>query len=201
MPIIEIKTLTQLENDGVDIDSATANNQIEACMVWKGIPMEGMARSYFKFAKDVKELNWADLKEKWDNPIERDNVLIGLHDCLFMSLMMLLVTGLFGMIFDGKWTTDRTEVARSMQKHGWGPSFMYNVAYGSFSDFPFWQSVGSMFNDLNPPVVISAKRLVENTGAVVVGDKTVAQALTNTIGAAADLRGWANKLAKAAEQV
>ena len=201
MPNIEIKTRKQIENDGHDFDKLVENNQIEACMKWKGIPMEGMARSYFKFTKDAMHWNWADFKDKWNNPIERDNILIGLHDCLFMSLMMMLITGLFGMLFDGEWVTDREKVARSMQKHGWGPSFMYNVAYGSFSDFPFWQTLGSMFGDLNPTVVTSATRLVTNTANVVVGKKTLAQALTNTIGAAADLRGWANKLAEASEDL
>ena len=199
MPNIEIKTREQIEKTH-NFDEMVQQNKIEACMVWKGIPMEGMARSYFKFVKDASHWNWADFKQKWNNPIERDNVLIGLHDCLFMSLMMMLVTGLFGMMFDGKWETDRTKVARSMQNHGWIPSFTYNVAYGSFSDFPFWQTLGNMFSDLNPSVVTSGKKIVETTGNVLIGKKTVAQAITNTIGAAADLRGWANSLAKAANQ-
>jgi hypothetical protein len=57
-----------------------------------------------------------------------------------------------------------------------------------------------MFSDLNPSVVTSGKKIVETTGNVLIGKKTVAQAITNTIGAAADLRGWANSLAKAANQ-
>ena len=53
MPNIEIKTRRQIENDGYDFNELVGNNQIEACMKWKGIPMEGMARSYFKFTKDA----------------------------------------------------------------------------------------------------------------------------------------------------
>ena len=201
MPDIEILTREQIEKEKGDFNKLMGENRIEASMSWKGIPMEGMGRSYVKFVKDAAHWNWADFKQKWNNPIERDNILIGLHDCLLMSLMMMLVTILFGLVVDGEVTTDHTKMARAMQKKGWGASFMYNVAYGSFQDFPFWQTIGSMFGDLNPMVVTSAKKLVTNTGNVIMGDKTVMQALTNTIGAAADLRGWANKLAEASEEV
>ena len=205
MPDIEIMTRAQIDqnaiNGGKSFDDMIKDNEVETSMSWKGIPMEGMGRSYVKFVKDILHLNWEDLRKKWNNPIERDNILIGLHDCLLMSLMMMLVTILFGLTIDGEVTTDTQKVARAMQKKGWGASFMYNVAYGSFQDFPFWQTIGSMFGDLNPTVVVSAKRLVQNTGNVITGDKTIMQALTNTIGAAADLRGWANKLAEAAENI
>lgn len=206
MPNIELLTRAQIEQrhnqgNGKSFEQLMAENRIEAAMSWKGIPMEGMGRSYAKFVKDALHLNWADLKDKWNNPIERDNILIGLHDCLLMSLMMMLVTILFGLINDGEITTDHQKIARAMQSKGWGASFMYNVAYGSFQDFPFWQTIGSMFGDLNPMVVTSAKRLVTTTGNVIMGDKTIMQAFTNTIGAAADLRGWANKLAEVSENI
>ena len=206
MPNIEIMTREQIdkrhqEGKGKSFEQLMQEDAVEAAMSWKGIPMEGMGRSYVKFAKDIFKLNWSDLRDKWNNPIERDNILIGLHDCLLMSLMMMLVTILFGLTIDGEVTTDHQKVARAMQKKGWGPSIMYNIAYGSFQDFPFWQTIGSMFGDLNPMVVTSAKRLVQNTGNVITGDKTIMQALTNTVGAVADLRGWANALANAAEEV
>lgn len=194
MPIIEIKTRDQIEN----FDELMEANQIEACMSWKGIPMEGMGRSYIKFLKDMKSLNWADLKEKWNNPIERDNIILGLHDCLLMSLFMLLITGLFGWILgDGTFETDHEKVAREMRNAGWGESLAYNIAWGSFSDFPIWKTLGNVFGDLNPSVVTSASKLVTTTGNVIVGNKSLLQAVTNTVGAAADLKGWADKLADA----
>lgn len=190
LPVIEIKPKSKIEN----FDELQKQNKIEACMEWKGIPMEGMARSYVKFAKDMSHWNWQDIKEKWDNPVEKNNILIGLHDCLLMSLMMMLMTAIFGLAFEGEWTTDRDKIARAMRDNGWGPSFMYNVAYGSFNDFPFWQSLNSMFGDFNPSMVTSMKRIVENSGAVILGKKSVFQAVTNTVGAAGDLKGLANRL-------
>lgn len=190
LPIIEIKPKSKIDN----FEQLQNENKIEACMEWKGIPMEGMARSYVKFAKDIAHWNWLDIKEKWNNPVERDNILIGLHDCLLMSLMMMLITALFGLAFEGEWTTDRNKISRAMRDNGWGASFTYNVAYGSFNDFPFWQSLNSMFGDFNPSMVTSIKRIVENSGAVVLGKKSLFQAVTNTVGAAGDLKGLANRL-------
>lgn len=192
IPIIEIKPRSEIEN----FDELQEQNKIEACMEWKGIPMEGMGRSFIKFAKDIKSWNIADFKEKWNNPVERDNIILGLHDCLLMTLMMMLVTALFGLALNGEWTTDRAKVSKAARDAGWGPSFLYNVAYGSFEDFPFWQSLKSMFGDFNPSMVISAKRIVENSGAVIMGNKSIFQAVTNTVGAASDLKGLANRLAQ-----
>ena len=201
MPRLEIKTRSQLESEGRDFNELVANKEIEACMSWKGIPMEGMARSYLKFATDVLHWDWAEWKRRWNEPIERDNILLGLHDCLFMSLMMLLMTALFGIAFEGEWTTDHQKIARAMQKNGWGPSLAYNIAYGSFQDFPFWQVGSSMFSDLNPTAITSAKRIIQNTGAVIMGNKTIFQAATNTIGALNDLRGVANNIANTVESI
>ena len=53
-----------------------------------------------------------------------------------------------------------------------------------------------MFGDFNPSMVISAKRIVENSGAVIMGNKSIFQAVTNTVGAASDLKGLANRLAQ-----
>ena len=50
--------------------------------------------------------------------------------------------------------------------------------------------------DWNPPAWTSAKRLVTNTGAVILGNKTLFQAVTNTVGAAADLKGIADALSE-----
>lgn len=201
MPKCEIKTRSQLEAEGKDFNQLVENNEIEASMSWKGIPMEGMGRSYLKFAGDIWHWNWGDFKKHWDQPIERANILLGLHDCLFMTLMMMLVTAVFGVAFKGEWTTDNKKIARDMQNRGWGPSFLYNVAYGSFQDFPVWGVVGSMFNDLNPVAFTSMRRVALNTGAVIMGDKTIFQAATNTIGALNDLRGVANNLAKTVKEI
>ena len=167
---------------------------IEPLYVWKGIPMEGIARTYFNFLKKVKSLNWESVQELLKNPIERDNLLLGLHDCAWASLMIMIITGLFGLLLDGEWTTDTKAVARHARASGWGPSFAFNVLYGSYTDFPIWSSIQSMMGDWNPPAWTSAKRLVTNTGAVIMGNKSLFQAVTNTVGAAADLRGIADAL-------
>lgn len=167
---------------------------IEPLYVWKGIPMEGIARTYYNFLKKVKSLNWESVQELLKNPIERDNLLLGLHDCAWASLMIMIITGLFGLLLDGEWTTDTKAIARHARASGWGPSFAFNVLYGSYTDFPIWSSIQSMMGDWNPPAWTSAKRLVTNTGAVIMGNKSLFQAVTNTVGAAADLRGIADAL-------
>ena len=58
-----------------------------------------------------------------------------------------------------------------------------------------------MFNDLNPVAFTSMRRVALNAGAVIMGDKTIFQAATNTIGALNELRGVANNLAKTVKEV
>ena len=159
------------------------------------MPMEGIARSYIDFFKRVKSLNWDDIKAIKDNPVERDNLILGLHDTLFASFMLLLITGIAGLLIDGEWTTDHTKIAKEARQLGWGPSFAYNVAYGSYTDFAIWNNAWSILGDWNPPALTSAKRLVENSGAVILGKKSLFQAVTNTVGAAGDLKGLADKFA------
>lgn len=191
-PEISIVSEDKLEN----IEQLLKEGKIEPLYVWKGMPMEGILRSYIDFFKQIKSLNWEGVKEILNNPMKKANLMLGLHDCVWASLMILLITGLFGLLLDGEWTTDTSKVARSARKAGWGHSFAFNIAYGSFTDFPIWSSIQSMLGDWNPPAWTSAKRLVENTGAVILGNKTLFQAVTNTVGAAADLKGWADALAE-----
>lgn len=191
-PNVVIKRESQIEN----LDQLLRENKIEKYYVWKGIPMEGIARSYINFFKRVKSLDWETIKEVKNNPIERDNLLLGLHDTLFASFMLLLITGIAGLLIDGEWTTDHARIAREAGKRGWLPSFMFNVSYGSFTDFAVWNNVWSIAGDWNPPALTAAKRLVSNAGAVILGDKTMFQAVTNTWGFAGDLRGIANNLAE-----
>lgn len=40
-----------------------------------------------------------------------------------------------------------------------------------------------MFSDLNPPMIGQMQRLMQNTGAVFMGDRNVWDGLTNSIGA------------------
>lgn len=43
---------------------------------------------------------------------------MGLHDTLFASFMMLLITGIFGLLIDGEWTTDHAKIAKEARKNG-----------------------------------------------------------------------------------
>lgn len=191
-PEIEIKA----EGDISNMEELKSEGLIEPLYVWKGMPMEGIARSYLKFFKDIKSWDWETIKEKWKDPIERDNILLGMHDCILASLMIMIITGLFGLAFKGEWITDTKKVARAARDSGWGGSFAFNVLSGSFQDFPIWSTLNSILGDWNPPAWTAGKRVIENTGAVIFGDKSVFQALTNTVGAAADLKGLANRLAE-----
>lgn len=190
-PNIVVMRESQIEN----LEQLQRENRVEKLYVWKGLPMEGIARSYINFFKRFKGLNWENIKDIKNNPVERDNLILGLHDTLFASFMLLLITGLFGLMTDEGWTTDHTKIAKEMRSRGWLPSFAYNVAYGSWTDFAIWNNAWSIVGDWNPPALTSAKRLVENSGAVILGKKTVFQAITNTVGAAADLKGLADKFA------
>lgn len=191
-PDITIKTKAQI---GADFDRLVSENRIEPLYVWKGMPMEGIARSYINFFKDIKSMGWDAFKNLKNNPIQRDNMLMGLHDTLFASFMMLLITGIFGLLIDGEWTTDHAKIAKEARKNGWLDSFTYNVSYGSFTDFSPWKNAWSMVGDWNPPALTSAIRVVNNAGAVIMGNKSIFQAVTNTVGAAGDLKGLADKFA------
>lgn len=191
-PNISIIRESQIEN----MEQLKRENRIERLYVWKGMPMEGIARSYIDFFKKMKGLNFMTaIRDLKNNPVERDNLILGLHDTLFASFMLMLITGIAGMLIDGEWTTDHNKIAREAGRLGWGPSFAYNVAYGSYTDFAIWNNAWSIFGDWNPPALTAATRLVNNAGAVILGNKTLFQAVTNTIGAAADLKGLANELA------
>lgn len=190
-PNIEIKRESQIEN----LEELMRQNRAEKLYVWTGIPMEGIARSYVDFFKRFKGLNWENIKDIKNNPIERDNLLLGLHDTLFASFMLMLITALAGLIIDGELTTDHRKIANHVRKLGWGPSFAYNVAYGSWTDFAIWNNAWSIMGDWNPPALTAGKRVVQNAGAVILGNKSIFQAVTNTVGAAADLKGLADRFA------
>lgn len=191
-PIIELKTKSQIEN----FDELVEKGLIEPYYEYVGIPMEGMGRSMVRFFGKVAKMDWKGAMEMWKNPIDRDNFILGLNDCLIMSLLMLITTGLFGLMLDGEWITDSQKIAQHARKAGWGESFSYQVIYGSFQDFPVTQVVGTMFNDWNPSSWVAAKRLISNSSSVILGDKTIAQAATRSIGALSDFRGIADNLAK-----
>ena len=190
-PDITIMRESQIKN----LEQLQRENRVEKLYVWKGLPMEGIARSYINFFKRFKGLNWENIKDIKNNPVERDNLILGLHDTLFASFMLMLITAITGMIIGEELTTDHTKIAREMRKRGWLSSFGYNVAYGSWTDFAIWNNAWSILGDWNPPALTSAKRVVENAGAVVLGNKSLFQAVTNTVGAAADLKGLADKFA------
>lgn len=192
MPRIDLKTKDQIE----DFDQKVKDGLIEPYYEWVGIPMEGMMRSYVNFADKVIHWDWDKVKDIWNNPIERDNLLLGLNDCLVASLLMMVITGLAGLMIDGEWTTDSRLIAKHARDAGWGPSFAYQVTWGSFQDFPVWQLSKTLFNDWNPSSLQSAKRLVQNTGAVIMGDKEIFQAVTSSVGAMSDFRGIADRLAE-----
>ena len=60
---------------------------------------------------------------------------------------------------------------------------------GAFSDGPVTNIIYEMFSDVNPPLVSSITKTVKSTGSVIFGDKSIARAVTENVGAFREFQG------------
>ena len=194
MPQIEIKRESEIANIKQQL---IEEGRIETYYRYKGMPMEGIGYAMWQFIKGLGTLNMETLNEVFANPIRRDNFILGLHDLVFAQLMMMLITAIFGVLIEGVWTTDSKKVAKAAQKEGYLTSLSYNVLNGAWQDFDIVKNLAGIATEWNPSAVISALRIGENTKALILGNKTLFQAATRTVGALGDLKGVADMVAEA----
>lgn len=60
---------------------------------------------------------------------------------------------------------------------------------GAFSDGPVTNIIYEMFSDVNPPLVSSITKLGKSTTEVIFGNKSVARAVTENVGAVREFQG------------
>lgn len=160
-------------------------------MTWQGDPMEGIAQGMWGFIKTIWNRDWTELDKMWKDPKRRADLILGLHDLIFMSVIALLLKLLFGKLIG---EDDPAQVARSIRDEGWLTQTSYNILYGSVQDFPVWKVISSMSRDLNPPLWGSVERLVSSSAQVITGDASLAYAVTQNVGALREFQGYVKTL-------
>lgn len=167
---------------------------IENYMRWEGQPMEGMWQSTMSFAKAIKHLDTKELSDLWKNPLKKSGLILALNDMLLCSLIMLILNALFstGIGQDEWW--NRAKTRREMRDENWFTQWSYKIAIGSFEDGPVFNVVKQMFSDVNPPLITSLTKLIDTTTGLVIGDKTLAEAATQQIGAIREFQGMVAKI-------
>lgn len=163
----------------------------EPYITWQGDPMEGILQGMWAFTKAICSGDKEKLDELWKDPNKRAKLILGLHDMVFMSFIALLIKLLFAELMG---EDDVSKVARSIKDEGWLTQTSYNVLYGSVQDFPVWKTISTMALDLNPPMWGSVERLVKSTSQVITGDKSLAYAVTQNVGALREFQGYVKTL-------
>lgn len=163
----------------------------EPYVTWQGDPMEGILQGMWAFTKALCSGDKEKLDELWHDPNKKAKLILGLHDMVFMSFIALLIKLLFAQMIG---EDDVSKVARSIKDEGWLTQTSYNVLYGSVQDFPVWKTISSMALDLNPPMWGSIEKLVKSTTQVITGDKSLAYAVTQNVGALREFQGYVKTL-------
>lgn len=166
---------------------------VENYLKWEGQPMEGMFQSSMSCVKAIKNMDINELKLIWQDPLKKANTLLSLNDLLLCSLMTFLVNFLFSkMIGQDEWW-NKAKTRQEIRNENWLAQWSYKVSIGAFEDGPVWNVVASMFSDVNPPLLTSMTKLVDTTSGLLVGDKTLAEAATQNIGAIREFQGLISK--------
>ena len=161
----------------------------EPYMRWEGAPMEGMWYGSAEFLKSLAKLDGKKLKEILNNPLKKSNLILALNDMILASLMMFIINALFGIgIGEEEWYR-KAKTRQAMRDEGWGSQWFYKVAMGAFSDGPVTNIIYEMFSDVNPPLVSSITKLGKSTTEVIFGNKSIARAVTENVGAVREFQG------------
>ena len=161
----------------------------EPYMRWEGAPMEGMWYGSAEFLKSLAKLDGKKLKEILNNPLKKSNLILALNDMILASLMMFIINALFGIgIGEEEWYRT-AKIRQAIRDEGWGSQWFYKVAMGAFSDGPVTNIIYEMFSDVNPPLVSSITKLGKSVTEVIFGNKSVARAVTENVGAVREFQG------------
>ena len=154
---------------------------------FEGNPMEGIFFSILRFTKALMTWDKEKIQEVWSDPLLRKNFKLGIWDMFVSSMFVLLIRILFGLITD-------EDLTKNLTSQNWITQWTYGVLTGSTQDGQIHQILGSMFTDLNPPLVGQLQRFAESTWGVITGDDNIAYAITRNIGAVREFSGFAKQL-------
>ena len=162
---------------------------------WTGQPMEGMALSAWNTMKAIKSLNKdGELERIWNDPHERGLLLLGLSDLFIMGLLALIIKALYGAaVGSDEWN----EINRDVRNSNYFASLSYNVLRGMVNDQNITSVISSMASDVNPPFLTNLQQFADSCWGVVIGDQSLAYALTRNVGAISDFSGMVKAWEKA----
>ena len=166
----------------IDLETnVKAGETAEPYYEWQGRFVEGIAYSIVDFGNALRKMDLNEFKAMWANPTKKANFYLMLTDLIFMSLIMLMIHAVF---LSGE------------AKEELGPlGHLGTMAlYTSFQDGPIYNIIAQFAGDLNPPAYSIVKNVVNQSTAVITGDKNLFDAATSTFGFMSDLKYIGDKL-------
>lgn len=148
---------------------------------WQGRFIEGIAYSMIDFLKAIGKMDYNEFKALWANPTKKANFYLFLTDLIFMSLIMWMIYAVF-------LSEENKEELGALGHLG------AMALYTSFQDGPIQNIVAQFAGDLNPPAYSIIKNIVNQSTAVITGDKNLWEGATSTFGFMSDLKYIGDKL-------
>ena len=141
----------------------------------------GIAYSMIDFIKAIGKMDYNEFKALWANPTKKANFYLFLTDLIFMSLIMWMIYAVF-------LSEENKEELGALGHLG------AMALYTSFQDGPIQNIVAQFAGDLNPPAYSIIKNIVNQSTAVITGDKNLWEGATSTFGFMSDLKYIGDKL-------
>lgn len=175
---------------------------VTAYIKWEGIPMEGILQSMGSISRTIKRLLMGDkealqeFKLIWDDPTKRGNFIVAFNDLIFMGLLGMIGSALFGMHngldFSEAWNNEAA-VRQLVRAGNWAQNGLYDVFVGAMQDGPITNTISSMFQA--PPIMTSIERAWKDSIDLLTGDSSAFEFLTSEIGALRIFDGMAQAAA------
>lgn len=143
---------------------------------YTGAYMDGMIKTVIQIPGIIMKWDQEELNKYWNQPHVRANILGSLWDNLFMLIMALLVSQMYG-----------TDTITDMDEQSWLTQWTYAVLTGITKNGVIWEVANSIYGDGTPPMISSLKRYYSTIQNVIFGDTNFLYAFTNTIGATREL--------------
>lgn len=178
------KELRRYGTAGKDGESVTAY------IKWEGIPMEGIMQSMASLSRTIMRLikgdkeAWGEFKLIWDDPTKRGNFIVALNDLIFMGLLGMTASALFGVHNDLDFTEawgNEAAVRQLVRAGNWAENGLYDIFVGAMQDGPITNTISSMFQA--PPIMTSIERAWNDSVKLLKGDSSAFEFLTNEVGA------------------
>lgn len=161
------------------VSDVQPNEYYEPYKEWEGRFMEGILWSVLDYAKSIYKLDYKELKNLWNNPTKRANLILFLEDMIFASIFAWLL---------GVWMNDESRDPNVVTH------FFELSTYNALNEAPFFATMSGMFGDLNPPMVNTMKNLFRQLSGVLTGDKNLFDAAVNSFGALGDVKYFMNNI-------